>query len=118
MSQMAGGCQLIAGANRKEACLTWCDLLQEGLDVSGELDDVVRRPGPEDKAVPGVLEAWLDFGALQPQQEGIDDELFEVGGEELFLLLAVSLGPVGGVECLDLGLWQVSGPFIRVGCGR
>jgi hypothetical protein len=80
--------------------------------VSGELDDVIRRPGPEDEAVPGVLEARLDLGALQPQQEGIDDEFLEVGGEKLFLLLTVSLGPVGGVECLDLGLGRVSVPFM------
>lgn len=82
--------------------------------MSGELDDVVRGTGPEDEAVSRIIEAGLNLGTLQPEEEGIDDEFLVVCGEELFLLLAISLGPVGGVEGLNLGLrWSQYG---LIGC--
>lgn len=53
-------------------------LLQQGLYFTGELDDVLRRSGPEHKAVPRVLKARLDARVLQPEQEGVDEDLLEL----------------------------------------
>ena len=45
--------------------LTWGGLLQAGLKMCGESQNVVRRPGPEYKAVTGILKARLDLGIFQ-----------------------------------------------------
>jgi len=78
--------------------------LEHALDPGRQLDDVVGWSRPEDEAVPLVLEARLEGGVLQPQEVRVDDELLEVGRQELFSLLLVALGAVRRVEGLDLGL--------------
>lgn len=65
---------------------------------------MLRRPGPEHHTIPLILEPGLNGRDLEPQQMLIDDQICKVGGEELFLLLGVSLGAVDGVEGLDLSL--------------
>jgi hypothetical protein len=79
-------------------------LLQHVLKLSGKLDDVDGRPGPKHHAIPLVLEARLDGRNLKPQEVLIDDELLKVGGDELFLLLCVTLDAMCGVQRLDLSL--------------
>lgn len=74
---------------------------------------MIRWPRPKDEAVPRIAESWLNSLILEPQEILVDDELLEVGVQELFGLLGVSLCPVDGVEGLDLGLdeisWEASG---------
>lgn len=66
--------------------------------MTGELDNVARGPGPEDQAVPGVREARLDAGILQPREKRVDEDLLETGREELVLLLAISGQAVRGIQ--------------------
>lgn len=81
--------------------------------MQGQLDNVVWGAGPKDKAVPRVSEPRLDLGILEPQQEGVEDELVILGRQEFLLLLGISSRAMGGIECLDLGLQscQLSQPI-------
>ena len=72
--------------------------------MQGQLDDVVWGSGPKDEAVARVSESRLELGVLEPQQKRVDDELVILGREEFLLLLGISGGAMGGIECLDLGL--------------
>lgn len=80
---------------------TGCALPEQLLHVRGKADDVIRRSRPEDEAVARVLESRLDGPVLKPEQERVDDELLEVGTEELCLLLRIAVRPVHRVERLD-----------------
>lgn len=73
-------------------------LLQQGLQVARELEDVLWRPGPEDETVPRVREPGLDVWPLEPQEKGVDEDPLEVGRQELVPLLRVPRHPVGRVE--------------------
>lgn len=84
--------------------LTRRGLLEQGLHVGREPHDVVGRAGPEDEAVTGVLEARLHLGVLDPQEEGVYDELLVVRGDELLFLLLVPLRSMSLVESLNLCL--------------
>jgi hypothetical protein len=87
---------------------TRCGLLQERLQVRGQLYNVVRRSGPEHKTVPGVLETRLEVWVLQPQQDGINAQPVELRGQELVSLLRIPRRPMRCVECLKFGLHRKS----------
>lgn len=71
--------------------------MEEGLDLGGQLNDVVRRASPNHEAVPLIAEAGLDAGVLEAEEVLVDDELLVVWGQELFFLEAIALGAVSVV---------------------
>lgn len=76
--------------------------------MRGQLDDVVRRPGPEHDAVSGIYEAGLELRVLQPEQERVDENFLELRGDELSPLLIVPGLPMSGIEGLYLSLLRKS----------
>lgn len=69
---------------------TGSGFLQERLQATRELDDVLGGPRPKDQTVSGVREAWFQTGVLQPQEERVNEDLLEGGGEKLVPLLAIA----------------------------
>ena len=80
---------------------------EQTLDFGSQLNDVFRRPCPEYEAVPHVFEARVYLLVLEPQQVLVYYQLCEILGQELLLLLSISLDSVGRIQGLDLAL----GPF-------
>lgn len=72
--------------------------------MSGQPDDMFRWPSPEYQTVSRVCETGLNVRVFQPQEEWIDDQFLEIGGQELCSLLLVPFGPMRGIECPDLSL--------------
>jgi hypothetical protein len=67
---------------------------------------MLGRPGPEYKAVSGILEARFDIWPLQPQEKGVNNKLLEVRRQKFLLLLFIPLDTMGRVESLNLCLWR------------
>lgn len=83
---------------------TWSRNFQASLDLGCELEDAVWRPGPEYKAVPGILITGVLGGVLQLEEMLVYDETLEGRGEELLALGGVAFGAVLGVGFLDCSL--------------
>lgn len=56
---------------------------------------MVWWPGPDDQAVPLISKSRLDVLVFQPEQVLVNDQLLEVGVNELLPLLAVALDTMG-----------------------
>jgi hypothetical protein len=72
--------------------------------MDGELRDMVWWSRPKYQAVTWVSEPRLNSGVFQSQQDGVNDQLFEVRSQKLPLLLSISKCAVGGIQCLDIRL--------------
>lgn len=78
--------------------------LEHLLDLGRQLNDMIRRSGPEDEAIAVILEAGLDGRIGDAQQVLINDELLVLWREELVLLQRIALYTMRLVEGLNLGL--------------
>jgi hypothetical protein len=81
--------------------------------VGRQLQNVLRRPCPEDETVPRIPEARLDIWLLQPQQDRVDTQARKLGSEEFISLLGVPCRSMPGVQGLDSGLDEVTGVSSR-----
>ncbi len=70
--------------------LTWRRLSQEHLQVRGQLDNVVWRSRPKDETVARIPKTGLHLRVLEPQEDGVDIQPREIGGQELVFLLRIS----------------------------
>lgn len=95
-------------AVKSSSSLTGGSGLQFLLNLLCKLEHMDRRTAPKRHAVSLVLEARLDLRVLEPQQIRVDNELLEVLGQKLLLLLRVALETMSGIECLYLLLYLVS----------
>lgn len=65
---------------------------------------MVGRTTPERHAIPFVSETWFHRWILKPQKVRIDDELFEVRGNEFLSLLRIPFDTVCCIQRLYLRL--------------
>lgn len=77
------------------------------LNLLCKLEHMDRGAAPKCHAVSLVLESRLDLRVLEPQEIRVDDQLLEVLGQKLLLLLRIALEAVSGIEGLYLLLCLV-----------
>lgn len=77
------------------------DCFQFLLDFADQILDGGGGPGPEDKAMSGVLIAGIFEGVFEFHEDLVDGDLFEVWVEEFLFLLGVAVDAVGVVALLD-----------------
>lgn len=62
--------------------------------MRSQLDDVVWRSSPENQTVSRICKTGLQSGCLEPEQEGVNEDLVELGRSEFLPLLSISCHPV------------------------
>jgi hypothetical protein len=88
--------------------LTRRSLLEESLNLCGQLDDVVWRTGPNHQAVALIVETRLYLGVLKAKEALVNHELLVLRREELFLLKSVAFGAMSLIQSLEFLLYGIS----------